>query len=177
MIGIPVNFRPNIKSISDVKWNNQIVLIPLELAVCPTIDEGLSKNKAILNSMVKILMKAHSFLMSCYISTRLPFNLDQIILDYITDGLSVTYSSPVFSKTALIVNGKKSIGVFYYCPTLNYNHASISISAYGDAVAVTCFTDTASGIDDPQQFVDLFIQNNRKALESYDPTSTDKKKQ
>ena len=163
-IGIPVSFRPNIQSKEDLMMNNQIVCIPIDLAICPTFEEGINKNKWMLKSIASILMTAYSFYYACLVLVRLPFNLDKLVTGFISDGLTCTYSSPIFSKKPWVYAGKESHGFFYYCPVLPKCHFSLSIGALGDDISLSVFTDTASGIDNPQELVDLFIENQKKAL-------------
>lgn len=62
-------------------------------------------------------------------------------------------------------NGKKSTGIFYYCPTVTGNPTSIALMAVGGDVGVSCFTDEASGVfKNPQELVDLYVQINNEVL-------------
>lgn len=76
---------------------------------------------------------------------------------FMSDGITLFFTNVHASKIPFIWDGKKSLGQYYYAPTMGNNLTFFTIATVGSNVGVGFITDENSGIKNPKDVVDLFV--------------------
>ena len=86
------------------------------------------------------------------------------MLAFMSDGTTSFFTNVHASKIAFIWDGKKSLGQYYYAPTMGNNLTFFTIATVGNDVGVSLFTDENSGIENPKDLADLFVQISQQVI-------------
>jgi len=121
----------------------------LRLPLSSEFEVALKKCNSVLNYLKTQLQIIVAFYHVAQLIIMLPFGLAKPFMNWISDGGSLFYTNVLFSKSSFVWNGKKTLGIFNYCPLMAHNQNSIAICTIDQYVGVTCFTDEYSEIKDP----------------------------
>ena len=105
-----MSYRAPITTLKNFSTSNKIVGIVSKIALCDNFVLAHKKAKAIFDDLKKSMPTVYGYYLNLYILVCLPFGLDKKLIQFIADGVTVTYTNVLASKISFVWDGKKTLG-------------------------------------------------------------------
>jgi diacylglycerol O-acyltransferase / wax synthase len=161
-LSVPFSLRPPPKSEMDFQFNNQVVVMPLEVRLVSDYKEGF---KLIHGDMARIKESQIPFgiLHLMNLTMLLPHSLRDYILGDLSDKMTFVFSNVPGPRKPFVLNGKASKGFAFFVPGLKSIMGGISIMSHCDTVKISLSMDPVV-MKDPKELMDIIYENLDVAL-------------